>query len=546
MGKKKKAKKRLIVILLFLVLIALGSLGALIYINKQNNITEPYYLASAAKEINLKDKEGNEGSFVRGTEVNIKRKRVEIEGNEMCQFVDNDTTYYVSESDLRKERNDCVLETELYALRDHVLTSDYNDFHISGWIEKKDQLSISGFHELLDDGTVDYYQVNNTGYISSKYVSTEYYETGLDSSIYADLYYGDGGSPEAIDYYAKESFTPLREMPEKVNALYINAEAVSAAEQYIDIAKQTSGINAFVVDIKDCYIDTQLAYVSPVGQAYAPSTENIPNSFGTYQSNLKKLKDAGYYLIGRITAFKDDSFAIDNPDEALMYNGSLYSYGSVKWPSVFSRKMWEYNVALALEAVEQMGFDEIQFDYVRLPEDVEDVELRNTYGETRAEAVTKFLRYAAEMLHDRGIYISADVFGETSGDDYTQFSSFVSYYGQFWPAISNAVDAISSMPYPDHFAPYSYGIAQPWIDVGELMYRWGKATYYAQENTYDAAKCRTWIMAQNSDPYEVYYDESFIKAQIDGLRNAGVCDGYLTWNAASSLSKYESYISAFD
>ena len=127
-----------------------------------------------------------------------------------------------------------------------------------------------------------------------------------------------------------------------------------------------------------------------------------------------------------------------------------------------------------------------------------------------------------------------------------EFSCFVAYYGQFWPAISNVVDAISSMPYPDHFAAYAYGIDTPWSKPGELMYAWSKATYHAQKNTYDPAKCRTWIMAQNSDEYEIIYDVSKIIEQIDALKKAGVYDGYLTWNAASSLTKYKQYLEAFN
>ncbi|MBR4470853.1 MAG: hypothetical protein IKS54_06045 [Erysipelotrichaceae bacterium] len=544
--KKNKKKKALIFVLLFLILAASGALGYLVYRNIQDNKTEPYYLAADRPQILLRDKDGNERNFVRGQSVDIKNKRITVDEKEYCQFVIDDVTYLVSENDLTKDRRDCVRETKVYALRDHVLNPECGDFHIAGWVLKGSGLSVTGYHELRQDGTIDYYYVNNTGYIDDRHVSLEYYETALDPSRYSDLFYGEGGSPLEVDYYPKESFDAKRSMPEKVNALYINAEAIVDADSYIELAKQCPGINAFVVDVKDCYIDTQLAYESPVGKQYAPSTYNIPNSYDAYQNNVRKLKDAGYYLIGRITAFKDDSFALDNPDEALMYDGRLYNYGSVKWPSIFSRKMWEYNVALALEAANEMGFDEIQFDYVRLPEDVEDVELRNSYDETRAQAVTNFLRYATECLHEEGIYVSADVFGETSGDDDTRFSCFVSYYGQFWPAISNVVDAISSMPYPDHFASYAYGIPAPWSEPGELMYSWGRATYYAQENTYDPAKCRTWIMAQNSDPYDVYYGADFIEAQIAGLRNAGVDDGYLTWNAASSINKYYSYTDVLD
>ena len=516
------------------------------YIDENLNATTTYYLASDDPEIKLYDKEGNEAVFFRGSEAKIKAKKAKVDDVEYNQLVYNDTVYYVSDEYLVENRADCVKESDLYLLRDHVLTRDYDDFHIAAFMKKGVHLTVSGYHELLSDGTVDYYKVDDLGYIASRYVAKEYYETELDSSIYADVYYSGGGSPELIDYYHKEEFTPNTVMPEKVNGLYINSEAIGDADDYIAAARATSGINAFVVDIKDCYIDTQLAYDSPVAKEYAPSTYNIPNTYESYKENVRKLKDAGYYLIGRITAFKDDSFAIDNPDEALMYDGRLYNYGSVKWPSIYSRRMWEYNVALALEAVNELGFDEIQFDYVRLPEDVEDVELRNIYDETRAQAVTNFLRYATEYLHAAGAYVSADVFGETSGDSASEFSAFVSYYGQFWPAISNAVDAVSSMPYPDHFAAYSYGISEPWSYPGELMYSWGMATYYAQEKTYDKAKCRTWIMAQNSDPYDIVYDAGMIADQISGLRRANVDDGYLTWNAASSLYKYDQYASVLD
>lgn len=547
MKRRKRRRKLLLSIFVVLLFVVLG-LGTFLYITVQNNKTTPYYLASDVSTVSVMDKDNNTIQLNRGTQVDIKNKRVEIEDVEYCQFIYDDTTYYISESYLVEDRKDCVRETQVYALRDHALTNSYDDFKISGWVKKKELLNVSSYHELLDDGTVDYYEINNTGYISSKYVANEYYETAYDSSIYADVYYGMAGSPMDIDYYPKEELNfEDNVMPDQVNALYINAESVIDADEYIEIARSSEGINAFVVDIKDCYVDTQLAYNSPIALEYAPSTSNIPNSFETYKTNLKKLKDAGYYLIGRITAFKDDAFAYDNPDEALMEYGEPYTYGYVRWPSVFSRKMWEYDLALAMEAVDEFGFNEIQFDYIRFSEDDdEDIELRNVYNETRAQGVINFLRYVSEFLHNKGVYVSADVFGETSGDEDDAFSCFVAYYGQFWPAVSNAVDVISSMPYPDHFGSDYYGIAEPWNEPGRLMYSWGRATYYAQEKTYDPAKCRTWIMAQNSDKYDVTYGPDFVAAQIEGLRNAGVCDGYMTWNAASSLSKYSSLSEIFD
>jgi len=547
MRKKRRLRKPLIFILILLVLAVIGS-GVFLYISMKNNETTPYYLAGEEKTVTVFDKEGNTIEIPRGTLVEIRSSKAKIDETEYCRFDYEGKEYYILEEELCEDRRYCVRETEVYALRDHVLTAAFDDFHITGWVKKKDLLQISSYHELLEDGTVDFYEIAGQGYISAEYVAQEYYETAYDASIYSDVFSGMAGSATMIDYYPKQipSFAD-NVMPDQVNALYINAEAIIDAEEYIRIAKMTPGINAFVVDIKDCYVDTQLAYRSPVGMEYAPSTENIPNSFETYKENVGKLKDAGYYLIGRITAFKDDAFAYDNPEESLSENGQPYTYGYVRWPSVFSRRMWEYDMALAMEAVDEFGFNEIQFDYIRFPEDADEtIDLRNTYDETRAQGVTNFLRYATEFLHRKGVYVSADVFGETSGTDDDEFSCFVAYYGQFWPAVSNAVDVISSMPYPDHFGSDYYGIAEPWNEPGRLMYAWGRATAFAQEKTYDPAKCRTWIMAQNSDVYDVVYGPDFVADQIKGLRDAGVCDGYMTWNAASSFTKYSQYADVLD
>ena len=544
MKKKTKRRNKIVIIVVLFSLIVLGSVGLFLKLRYDElNKTTTYYLASDLKELTIYGEEGKSITLPRGKEVAIKNKTIEIDGLEYRIFENDNIEYYVQDDFLELDRNNCVKEQYLYALRSHVLASDYDSYKIAGWVNKQEQVQVTGFHDLLPDGSVDYYQINDLGYMSSKYLNNEYVETEYDPSIYSDCYFNQGGDPTKISYYPKDELNFENNiMPETVKALYINAEAIYDADEYIRIAKATSGINAFVVDVKDCYIDTQLAYPAKAMEEYAPSTSNIPNTYETFKENVKKLKDDGYYLIARITAFKDDSFANDNPSEALEYNGHLYEYGPVKWPSIYSRKMWEYDLALAIEAVDEFGFNEIQFDYCRLPEDVEGVDLKNTYGESRIEGITNFLRYACEILHNKEVYVSADVFGETSGDDSTYFSAWSTSYGQFWPAISNVVDAISSMPYPDHFSAYSYGVAEPWVDVYDLMYNWGKATKHAQDNTYDKAKCRTWIMAQSSDEYDITYTADFIEAQINGLKDAQVFDGYLTWNAASSRKKYIEYI----
>ena len=72
------------------------------------------------------------------------------------------------------------------------------------------------------------------------------------------------------------------------------------------------GINAFVVDIMD---GGAIAYPSEVMKQYSPSAyESAYNTLEVYQTGIKTLKDAGYYVIGRITAFNDPHLAEDHPE----------------------------------------------------------------------------------------------------------------------------------------------------------------------------------------------------------------------------------------
>lgn len=102
-------------------------------------------------------------------------------------------------------------------------------------------------------------------------------------------------------------------------------------------------------------------------------------------------------MIGRLTTFNDSFFCQDHPEYAIADGSgdSLYVAASY-WPSAFCRYVWEYKVALAIDAVQTMGFDEIQFDYVRFPDNTDqyeasgDIDFRNEYGETKAQAIQRF------------------------------------------------------------------------------------------------------------------------------------------------------------
>ena len=328
-------------------------------------------------------------------------------------------------------------------------------------------------------------------------------------------------------------------MPDEVRALYLNGSAIQYADSYIRLAQGT-GINAFVVDIVD---GTAVSYASPVMQQYSPSAyAAAQDTMEGFKANVQRLRDAGYYVIGRITVFNDAHLAADHPEYVISdLNGTPLKISSMYWPSAYNRTVWQYKVDLALEAA-ALGFNEIQFDYIRFPdgaykyEQAGTIDYKNTYGESKAQAVQRFLIYAAQRLHDAGYYISGDVFGECA-------NAYVTACGQYWPAISSVVDAISGMPYPDHYS--AQGDYKPWEHPYTTVHNFGESAMARQSETASPGAVRTWIQCYNAirEPYN-HYGAAELADEVRALRDAGCIGGFMTWNGASDIDKYAEVISA--
>ena len=144
--------------------------------------------------------------------------------------------------------------------------------------------------------------------------------------------------------------------------------------------------------------------------------------------------------------------------------------------------------------------------------------------------------YAVDEIHKLNAYLSVDVFGECS-------SEYVTAYGQYWPAISNIVDVISSMPYTDHFGRS----VDTWSNPYKTVYNWAVGAAKRQTEIPTPAIARTWITAYDT-PYwnpTVTYGASKISDQVQALYDAGLNGGFITWNSSSNLNKYNQIKSAF-
>jgi hypothetical protein len=556
---EKRRRKRKIKIgrVLAFVIILILIIGIIIFFtSKGKNISigkSSMYLAGDTNKVTTyimdEDNSLKENSeLVRGKKVIYSGKKVNMNDNEYLLIKFDNKEYYVNAKQLVKNVKDVVLEKERYVRTSVTVYENETDSKIASFIKKGNKLDIIGYDKLFDDGNVNMYKIkyNDTeGYVYSKYLVNDkesadsvYNENGV-YDIHKDRKFKGrelyGGKASTLDYYPYERVEfEDNKLLKKAKTMYLNAGTIGFIDSYLKIAKE-NGVNAIVVDIKD----GALAYSSNIAKEISPTAyATAINDNSSYKSAIDKIKDAGIYAIGRIVVFNDVHYGKDHPDDCISSTAS-----SRLWPSAYSRGAWYYNVELAKEAVKEMGFNEIQFDYVRFPEDAYNMSIKgnsdfkNKYDEEKAEAVQNFLFYATDQIHKVGAYLSVDVFGECSGE-------YVTAYGQYWPAISNIVDAISSMPYTDHFGRS----VDTWTNAYQTVYNWAKGAATRQKEIPTPAVARTWITAYDT-PYwkpTVIYNASKIEDQVRALYDAGLDGGFITWNSASSLAKYEQIKTAFN
>ena len=557
MEKRRRKRKIKIGRVLAFVIILILIIGIIIFFTSRGkNISigkSSMYLAGDTNKVTTyimdEDNSLKENSeLVRGKKVIYSGKKVNMNDNEYLLIKFDNKEYYVNAKQLVKNVKDVVLEKERYVRTSVTVYENETDSKIASFIKKGNKLDIIGYDKLFNDGNVNMYKIkyNDTeGYVYSKYLVNDkesadsvYNENGV-YDIHKDRKFKGrelyGGKASTLDYYPYERVEfEDNKLLKKAKTMYLNAGTIGSIDSYLKIAKE-NGVNAIVVDIKD----GALAYSSNVAKEISPTAyATAINDNSSYKSAIDKIKDAGIYAIGRIVVFNDVHYGKDHPEDCISSTAS-----SRLWPSAYSRGAWYYNVELAKEAVKEMGFNEIQFDYVRFPEDAYNMSIKgnsdfkNKYDEEKAEAVQNFLFYATDQIHKVGAYLSVDVFGECSGE-------YVTAYGQYWPAISNIVDAISSMPYTDHFGRS----VDTWTNAYQTVYNWAKGAAARQKEIPTPAVARTWITAYDT-PYwkpTVIYNASKIEDQVKALYDAGLDGGFITWNSASSLAKYEQIKTAFN
>jgi hypothetical protein len=320
--------------------------------------------------------------------------------------------------------------------------------------------------------------------------------------------------------------------PEHVRGLYLNAWAAGSRSRVsglLEIARRTE-VNAFVIDIKDAsgYVShrTEVPLAHEIGATEEVRIRDLPGL-------LTRLEAEGIYPIARIVIVRDPILSEARPDLAVQDTaGGVWVDGKgTVWLNPFDTGVWDYNLALAREVAE-LGFPEIQWDYVRFP-DAPRSELERTVfpgadGRTKPEAIRAFLEYARANLADLGVVMTADVFGVT-----TSASRDVGI-GQVWEQFIDRVDVALPMVYPSHYWEGSFGIDTPNAYPYEIVRAALVDAVRRSERVDSAGATRPWLQdfTLGMPPYEA----PEVRAQIQATYDAGIGQ-WVLWNPGSKYTE---------
>ncbi len=314
----------------------------------------------------------------------------------------------------------------------------------------------------------------------------------------------------------------IRLAPFEPKGLYLSFYGVGSStlrEAALQLIGKTE-LNAVVIDVKGDR--GMIAYKSSVplaGQVGAQRVTTITNA----KALLERLHQAHLYTVARIVVFKDDPLATAKPDLAVKRaNGTLFrDRERLAWTDPFNHDVWDYNIAIGVEAA-RLGFDEIQFDYVRFPDAPGLKFSKPNNMKSRLGAISDFLAAARKSLTPYNVFVAADIFG------YVTWNLDDTHIGQRLEELAPIVDYISPMLYPSCF---QFGIPGYRIPVQHPYQIVFLSLQNARERTgIPSIRFRPWLQAFRDYAFDRReFTRTEIRAQISAAEKFG-SDGWMLWN----------------
>jgi hypothetical protein len=333
-----------------------------------------------------------------------------------------------------------------------------------------------------------------------------------------------------LRYVLPEPLFDNMPLAEPIKALYVNAWAFGSSKlaQLVHLADSTE-INSFVVDVKDdtgCLLyPSEVKVAQDIGATRCVRTRDV-------RSRLDTLHAHDIYPIARIVVAKDPLLAERRPQWSVQHrDGGLWRdrIGSA-WVDAYNDSVWIYAAQLAAEAV-RLGFSEVQFDYVRFPDEPKEAMALAIFpsrraGETQRAGVQAGIAILANRVQSLGVPVTFDIFGltaSTTGD---------LGIGQVWEDFITVADVVLPMVYPSHYYRGSYGLAWP---NGEPYRVVRNALLEALERSRPFARSaaiRPYLQAFTLGRRKPRYTPHEIREQIRAAEELGITS-WVLWNPRS-------------
>jgi len=345
------------------------------------------------------------------------------------------------------------------------------------------------------------------------------------------------GSPDSLPLRGVELRYILPEplfdvVPENspVKALYVNAWAFGSSKlaQLVHLADSTE-INAFVVDVKDdtgCLLyPSQVKVAQEIGATRCVRTRDV-------RSRLDTLRAHDIYPIARIVVAKDPLLAEHRPGWSVQHtDGGLWRdrIGGA-WVDAFNDSVWIYAAQLAEEAI-RLGFAEVQFDYVRFPDEPKEMMAQAIFqsrgrGESQRSGVRAGVAILVNRLQPLGVPITFDIFGLTAS------ATGDLGIGQVWEDFITVADVVLPMVYPSHYYRGSYGLAWPNGEPYRVVRNALREAIERSRPFAKAATIRPFLQAFTLGRRKPRYTPHEIREQIRAAEELGIMS-WVLWNPRS-------------
>ncbi len=318
---------------------------------------------------------------------------------------------------------------------------------------------------------------------------------------------------------------------------------------------EATELNAVVVDIKD--FSGKISF--PTDNPALANSVSDDCGAADMKDFVLRLHEKDIYVIGRITVFQDPHYTSVHPEAAVQKKsgGVWKDKKGLSFVDVGAKPFWDYMVELGKISYE-LGFDELNFDYIRFPSDGNMAEADYTWsvGKSKAEALEEFYKYLTENLRPTGAVLSADLFG------YVTVHQDDLGIGQVLERGLPYFDYIYPMTYPSHYNNGFAGLKDVNSDPYKVVYTSliQAVAREAATTTLQASLAFTPIASTTPPLYEkpqyrgkvvpwlqsfdypVSYTPEMVRAQIQATQDAGI-NSYLFWDAGNKYTSLRQVLS---